>query len=526
MLLNKIFFVFQFIKHNKKIFRKKILNTKNITLIENFDHKPSIIAFSYFSNILADIHNAKLIIYNVDFFNLKTFIKHYFSKIFFLGNYNIYKSFNVIDNVIPNKIYNQNFVDKLYFQNLKKIKNKKKILKINFLNIKVGDLIYDEYLRKYNLPTIKFNSEHFRKYLYSFTQLFVFWYMYFKNNKVKAVIASHTVYATGLVPRIAIYKKVKTYNMSSSYVYNLSKKNYLRLSGFENYKNDFLKIKNYLKKDLAKIAERILSRKISGKDFAVHNRISNIPNTAFGRHSHSIINHKSKEKILIASHCFTDAVHAFGDALFSDFYEWMDYLGKLSNKLNYEWIIKIHPSQYDLNIEKMNYFTKKYKKFHLLPKLITHNQIIAENKILCVLTVYGSVGHEYPLFGIPVINASANNPHMAYSFNYNPSSIKKYEYLIKNVKNLKNNFYNYKKEIYEYYYIRIMSEYHLFKNPQKILNKLGKNYSSSLIFNEWLKQFNIKLHQKRICDYKKFIKSNKFRMIADNTKNNSDYLDF
>jgi hypothetical protein len=522
-MLKKIFYIFKFIQHNKKIFKKKNLYTKNIVLIENYDYKPSIIAFSYFSNILADVYNAKLIVYNTNFFNFKTLIK-YFLKVPFFNHYNIFKSFNVTDNIIPTKNYNPKLLNKLYFQNLKKIKNKKDILKIKFLNIKVGDLIYDEYLRHYNLTTINPYNEHFKRYFYSFAKLFIFWHTYFKKNKIKAVIASHTVYAIGLVPRIAIYKKVKAYNIGISYAYSLSKKNYLRLSGFENYKKDFLKIKKYLKKDLIAISERILNRKILGKDTAVHNISNNIPNASFGTSNFSTKNHKPKEKMLIASHCFTDAVHAYGNALFADYYEWINYLGELSNKTNYEWIIKIHPSQYERNYEQMNYFVKKYQKFTLLEKEITHDQLIAQNKILCVLTVYGSVGHEYPLFGIPVINASVNNPHKAYKFNYNPSSIKKYEYLIKNARKLKDNFSNYKKEIYEYYYTRFMSEYNLLKNPERVMKKLGKDYSSPLIFMEWLKQFNKKLHQKRIHNYSKFIKSNKFRMYADNTTKDSNYL--
>ena len=59
----------------------------------------------------------------------------------------------------------------------------------------------------------------------------------------------------------------------------------------------------------------------------------------------------------------------------------------------------------------------------------------------------------------------------------------------------------------------------------KTINALKKNYSSPLIFREWLKQFNLKFHEKRLNDYKKFILSNKFRMHADNTTQNSNYLD-
>jgi hypothetical protein len=524
----KIFYILKFIKHNKKVFKKRFNKTENVILIENYNYLPSILAFSYFSNVLADIYKAKLIVYNPNFFNFKTLIK-FILKVPFINNYTIFRSFNIIDYLIPKKDNTSYLVEELYLKNLKNLRNTKDILKLKFLNIKVGDLIYDEYLRKYNLHTIDPGSKEFQRHFYSMTQLFVFWYNYFDNNKVKAVIASHTVYAIGLMPRIAIYKNIKAYNMGISYAYSLSKKNYLRLSGFENYKKDFLKIKKLIKKDLIKISENHLNKRIFGKDSVSHNITYNLSFSPFKINKLPNKNFKPKEKILIASHCFTDAVHAYGNALFPDYYEWLNYLGKLSNKMDYEWIIKIHPSQYDRNLKQMNNILRKFKKFSLVEKNKSHNDIISENKILYVLTVYGSIGHEYPLFGIPVINASVNNPHQAYKFNYNPSSIKEYGHLIMNFKKYKKykkyDLNKNKKEIFEYYYTRFLSDYYLMKNLKTTMNKLKKNYKSSLIYREWLKQFNLKLHQKRLCDYKKFIQSNKFRMYADNTTNNSNYLD-
>ena len=524
-MIEKIFFILKFINHNKQVFKKKLHKTDNIVLVENYNYLPSILSFSYFSNVLADIYKAKIVIYNPNFFNLKNLIKSLF-RFPFINNYSIFKSFNIIDHLIPKKEASSYLVEELYLRNLKKLKNKKDILKLKFLDIKIGDLVYDEYLRKYNLPTIDPSSKKFQKYFYTMTQLFVFWYNYFDNNKVKAVIASHTVYTIGLIPRIAIFKKIKTYNVGVSYAYSLSKKNYLRLSGFENFKVDFLKIKKIIKKDLIKISENHLNRRILGKDSATHNIEYGLSVSPFKKEKLHNKNYKTKEKILVASHCFTDAVHAYGDALFPDYYDWLNYLGKLSNKMDYEWIIKIHPAQYNRNLEQMNNFLRKFKKFSLIEKNKSHNEIISENKILYVLTVYGSVGHEYPLFGIPVINASINNPHQAYKFNYNPSSIKKYEHLIMNFKKYKQkNFKKNKREIFEYYYTRFLSEYYLMKNHLKTMDKLGTNYKSSLVYREWLRQFNLKLHQKRLDDYKKFILSNKFRMHADNTTNNSNYLD-
>ena len=70
---------------------------------------------------------------------------------------------------------------------------------------------------------------------------------------------------------------------------------------------------------------------------------------AFGKSKNKIhdLNKDSKVKVLVAAHCFTDSPHVFGDNLFVDFYEWVDYLGRVSDKTNYSWYIKLHPSHYD-----------------------------------------------------------------------------------------------------------------------------------------------------------------------------------
>ena len=71
-------------------------------------------------------------------------------------------------------------------------------------------------------------------------------------------------------------------------------------------------------------------------------------------------------------------------------------------------------------------FMNKYKNFIVLPKNTTVTQML-NKKFDYVLTVYGSVGHEYPLFDTPVINASVSGPHSAYSFNLSPKNKKSYE---------------------------------------------------------------------------------------------------
>ena len=204
----------------------------------------------------------------------------------------------------------------------------------------------------------------------------------------------------------------------------------------------------------------------------------------------------------------------------------MKYLGNISEKKNFEWLIKVHPSQYDLNLKEMKNFIRKFPKFKLLDKNISHNEILNSYKILGVLSVYGSIGHEYPLFGVPVTNSSTNNPHASYSFNINAKSKKELKDIITNIKKIKKpSSQKLKNEIYEYYYMRYLSEYYCVKDLNSVVNNLGDDYNSLLFYKWWVLNFNINQHNKILRDYKNFIESGKFRMHADNTKNKSIYLD-
>ena len=77
-----------------------------------------------------------------------------------------------------------------------------------------------------------------------------------------------------------------------------------------------------------------------------------------------------------------DAPHVYGDILFNDFHEWIEFLGKktLSNKFNKDinFYIKVHPSLYEQNIKIFEKFVIKYPKFKLVDKNETHNNLIGK----------------------------------------------------------------------------------------------------------------------------------------------------
>jgi hypothetical protein len=58
---------------------------------------------------------------------------------------------------------------------------------------------------------------------------------------------------------------------------------------------------------------------------------------------------------------------------------------------------------------------------------------------------------EYPYLGVPAINASLNNPHVAYNFSFTPRNLDEYEELLRNLRYF--HLQISKDEIVEYYFM-------------------------------------------------------------------------
>ena len=159
----------------------------------------------------------------------------------------------------------------------------------------------------------------------------------------------------------------------------------------------------------------------------------------------------------------------------------MNFLGNISKKTNYDWYLKTHINfdgkfkLYQPNSNKIIFeIFNKYKKIKILPNNYSHKQIINE-KIDFVLTQHGSVGFEYAYHGIPVINASYNNPQVAYKFNFHPSNKVEYEKLLLNLPSITKKLTISKKDIQEFYFMRHIYQDRnwLFDNPSDMISNIG-----------------------------------------------------
>ena len=81
-----------------------------------------------------------------------------------------------------------------------------------------------------------------------------------------------------------------------------------------------------------------------------------------------------------------------------------------------------------------------------------------------------------------------------------------------------------KRKLYIYYLMRYLTEYNLIDGFRDQLIKLGANYSSSKIYDVFLKQFSKKKNDEILKVYTNFIDSKKFRIYADNLTEKSKLI--
>jgi hypothetical protein len=367
---------------------------------------------------------------------------------FYLGNFLSVRKFKKFKSLGVNKIfmpsikYRHKVLAKVFFN-----KNKYRLTRYNLLNLKIdniliGDLIYDTYLKSFNAPTLNINEKIFEDFFIYYVSLYYYWVDYFKKNSVKSVIVVHASYFTGLPLRIASFNSIKAICASWTYAYSLYKERIYPHQNYLDYKKIFQSLKN--KKDLRKLSHKKIEARLNGGRLSAYSYLSswtrnkNTEQTSINLNS--IIN-KNKIRVLISPHLFSDSPHVYGKLLFDDCYQWLVFLLNLSKRTNYIWFIKTHPDiknfSHDNSLNIIKDLLKSFPNVVLLESKTSHHYIINQIKIKAVFTMFGTVGHEYPYFNIPVINASVNNPHINNNFCINPRSKSELEKIILNISKIK-----------------------------------------------------------------------------------------
>ena len=453
------------------------------------------IAYAYLSNMLGKKSGASVFAYRPS--PVRVFwlpggfgnIAYWVFWRFFNNHGAVYRSFGARNLILPRVRFGERAkaarIVKLF---LDTNPTKHDLETLTVLDVEIGELVYDTYLRRFSEPTVKFNDDRLRQVLESCVESLIFWKRRLAKGDIKAIIVSHTVYDLAIPLRVALKLGIPGFMANVDDLYRLSEERPLSGMEFLDFPKIFSTLTDAQKEDGLNEAERRLARRFGG-EVGVDMHYSKV--SAYGAERlPRVLSHSPKKKMLIAAHCFFDSPHCFGKNLFPDFWEWLTFLGELSERTDFEWYVKSHPDGLPGNKEILDAFYSRYSKFTPLPADVSHHQLIEEG-IDVGLTVYGTIGFEYAALGVPIINASRNNPHVAYPFNYHPSSISEYETLIQTVDKSNRKFH--RNQVVEYYFMRHIYTRHslFFEDWARTLERLGgyEGQFSPKVFNEFLTQF-------------------------------------
>lgn len=505
----------KFIAHNEKIFptAKHAEQRKPVVLFELNAMHSAHIAYSYLANVLAANNQARVVAYIQA--PQRSRIKKILSKLRNAtgqNEYGAYKSFGATEIIeIELSRDQREQAKKLFESTFARCKSTLDIEGLKINDVWVGDLIYDSFLMDYKQPTIQKDSPEFKRSLLESIECFVFWENYLDQNDVRAINVSHCVYNLAIPLRIAVRRNIPVFHANATHVYRLSATKLFAYNDFVDYRERFSALPSGLQEAGIAEAKQRIERRFAGEvgvDMAYSTK------SAYGASRHPrLLKESSRKKILIATHCFFDSPHSYGNNIFPDFYEWLDFLGMITEETDNDWYIKTHPDYLPGTKEIIEAFVAKYPKFTLLPADASHHQLIAEG-IDLALTVYGTIAFEYAALGIPVINASQNNPHIAYDFNLHAKDVDDYRRLLMGLDWLE--FKIEKQQVYEYYFMRYIfnTENLFFDNYGRTLEELGgyDGQFTPAIYEKWLAQWTPEKHGVATTALQSFIKSGDFRM--------------
>jgi hypothetical protein len=491
-----------FIRHNKKIWRN-FTQTKGDgeILVESYDIAASIIAFSYFANVLAKKNKASIKVCAKRPSGLE-------AKIYKWNNDRKYRSFNAVPFYYDLSESQLLEVEKLFSEIYPTLRTKRDVENLKVEGVWVGDLLYDSHLMKYRVPTVEIQNKNFQSSLRESLGYYIYWRDYFDCHNVKAVIVSHCVYArNAIILRVAVQRSIPAYQVIAFSLYRLTQERLWAFNDFFSYPEWFKSLSPQEQQTGLKLAKERIERRFSGE---VGVDMTYSTKSAFVRNNNKrVIRESQRIKILIATHCFFDAPHPFGVNLFPDLYEWLNFIGKISERTGYDWYVKTHPDFLPGNEEALNGVIRNYPKITLIPKDTSHLQI-AEEGIDFVLTVYGTVGFEYAALGVTVINASLCNPHIGYNFNLHPKTIEEYENILLNLKGQKLDIDI--NEVYEYYYMNYVYDKGDSWLIDDFINRIGgyDKQRGPAAYKLFLEDFTVQRHEKTLKTLTNFIESGDF----------------
>jgi hypothetical protein len=375
-----------------------------------------------------------------------------------------------------------------------KIKKKKDILNIKYKNIKIGDLIYDTYLRFRSKETVFLKDHYLKKIIFGSLNAITIIEKIIKQKKISAYHSSYSVYVQhGIPARLLLNNNIDVFTSGNPLFSSLKKLNkidFLHTVSFKNFSQDFKKLTNKNKK--INEAKKEIKKKFMGLD-DISTRNNFLPiNTYKSKNLQN--DHLSKIQGVVFLHDFFDSPHLWGNIIFNDFYEWAVFTLDIIRKFKLKIAIKSHPNSRSESLKINEELKKKYSDLVWIDKDLSNTAIFDKKNIKFGISCYGSVLYELAYHGKYAISAGS---HPSSSFKFVINSKSKIDYMnnILKIIKIKNYPVSYKSEVAKLYYMYFMNDYLNNKDESLIIAKKIELISIDASSSDKLNYYNRKIKQ-------------------------------
>lgn len=361
-----------------------------------------------------------------------------------------------------NAFYSDNYQEPLLADAdklIQSINSKADILNLHYQNIWIGDLIYDTYLRFKPAATVDLSDPLLKNIIITAVHILYEAKVLVDKKDFDCLFTTYSSYIHhGLMIRVFQEKEIPVFAFNQLYqTAELLSKTHLDITkDYLRYKFKFDLLDELEKQKARKLSEDSLGQRFKG---SIDMATIYMKNSAYhsNPNQEKYFSDNNKKRVVVFLHCFFDSPHIFRGMLHADFLEWIRDTLRILSETEMDVYVKPHPNGVSGNEEIVEVLKNEFPKIKFLSKSISNLQLINEGFNLAI-TVYGTLGHEFPYFGIPVLNAG-DNPHINYNFSVHAQSKEEYEQLLRNIDLIKKIDENSKKEILEFYYMHNLYPY-------------------------------------------------------------------
>jgi hypothetical protein len=325
------------------------------------------------------------------------------------------------------------------------IESKEALVELTVSGVKLGDLIYDTYVRFRPAKTVNLKSLYLWVVIWQALRELRTATDYMFSVKPQMLLTNYSCYIQhGIAARVAVSAGVRviTFGNYQSLYKQLSALDMAHTQNPDDYRSGFARLDNAQGK-LAE-AESALAARMAGKiDLA----------TAYMRRSAYAGGAELPPGIsgspVLFLHDFFDSPHCYQWMIFPDFWEWATFTLSLARRAGIKLFVKPHPNQLESSESIVAKLRKDYPEAVWL-STDTSNAQLAAAGAACAITVYGTVAHEMAYLGIPSISAG-HNPHIAFEFAHTARSREEYARLIEDYRSLRDSPEKMRRESLEFY---------------------------------------------------------------------------